>query len=307
MKLDRATGKCIYSAPCGMSGCIDYNINIDEAFAAYNKASGGQFDGDTADEVAVFRFGDGKVFSIGCECEIRGGGGLISPLHIHHCELHRAKSAPRGWKSVEGGAQSADMEAFTKMIDGFHAIADALRQAGYKVDVEGGGAACTFLSINLPDGRVLHLGDINDTWCFDVYPDQKAVEEGENGEGQDLGVPREITEPATIVAAFQAALGKMNQVEAVAKEFSIVLREWLQPWEMEAVLKSNRESGLEQDSVCASHDHCDANMAMAEAFRRLSLQTGIDEGLTDAEKQAATDLWNAAWSMAKRREFAVTA
>lgn len=93
MKLDRATGKCIYSAPCGMSGCIDYNINIDEAFAAYNKESGGQFDGDTADEVAVFRFGDGKVFSIGCECEIRGGGGLISPLHIHHCHLHGGKTS----------------------------------------------------------------------------------------------------------------------------------------------------------------------------------------------------------------------
>lgn len=53
-------------------------------------------------------------------------------------------------------------------------------------------------------------------------------------------------------------------VEA-AKRFDAVLREWLTPAEYRAVLCMNRTAAY-ADGVCASHDYCDANMAMAEAL-----------------------------------------
>lgn len=81
---------------------------------------------------------------------------------------------------------------------------------------------------------------------------------------------------------------------------------------------ANETSGY----ICHSHDFCDANMAMYEAFEHLGLKTNIDcEGWEEwsewdstsssvrgeltvspenvAKIQAATALWNEAWDMAK--------
>lgn len=102
-------GKTTYSAPCGMKGCIDYNKKISEAIAEYNQQEGTGFDAMSPRDVACFFLGDGimgKVTRIGCGCEIRGGGNLICPLHIHFCELH--SGVPKGWESVQGGAALAD-------------------------------------------------------------------------------------------------------------------------------------------------------------------------------------------------------
>lgn len=62
--------------------------------------------------------------------------------------------------------------------------------------------------------------------------------------------------------------------------------------------------------VCASHDYCDANVFMAEAFEAVTLKAPVSSFETDAqgnaidpeeEKQANIDsaLWSEAWGIAK--------
>jgi hypothetical protein len=46
--------------------------------------------------------------------------------------------------------------------------------------------------------------------------------------------------------------------------------------------------------ICASHDFCDANMPMAEAFE------GLMGREIDTQSDADVALWNEAWSIAKR-------
>lgn len=87
-------GKTTYSPKCDQPGCIDYNVSISEGIAAYNAENGTAFDPMRRRDVACFHLGDGimgKVTRINCGCEIRGGGNLIAPLHIHYCETHSPK------------------------------------------------------------------------------------------------------------------------------------------------------------------------------------------------------------------------
>lgn len=49
--------------------------------------------------------------------------------------------------------------------------------------------------------------------------------------------------------------------------------------------------------VCHSHDYCDANEAMAEAYRRQDVYSDTDD-------ECPPDLWGAAWAIAKARGFA---
>jgi hypothetical protein len=95
------------------------------------------------------------------------------------------------------------------------------------------------------------------------------------------------------------------KAQAMADKFSEVLRGWLTPEEMAAVIERNRTE--EHPSVCHSHDFCDANEAMAEAFQALMgrdvlLIGDIDTAGLEAVN-ADSDLWGAAWDLAKRNEF----
>ena len=55
-------------------------------------------------------------------------------------------------------------------------------------------------------------------------------------------------------------------------------------------------------AVCASHDYCDANMAMSEASDNLGLTNPSE--LTDSpEQQKLFTMWGAAWSLAKAGDF----
>lgn len=86
----------------------------------------------------------------------------------------------------------------------------------------------------------------------------------------------------------------------LAGAFVDVLWEQLSDDELQQVKERNKEeafeagyrSKTEQRSVCHSHDFCDANMAMDEAFRRCFGREPDLEGNDD------TALWNAAWEIA---------
>lgn len=83
----------------------------------------------------------------------------------------------------------------------------------------------------------------------------------------------------------------------LAHEFSRILRDWLTEDEIEQVIERNAE--VDDPAVCASHDFCDANMAMYEAFERVMGHP------IDTRKKADVAVWDKAWNMAKASDFAV--
>jgi hypothetical protein len=88
----------------------------------------------------------------------------------------------------------------------------------------------------------------------------------------------------------------------LANAFSEVIHRWLTPAE---IAEANRQNKIHRG--CATHDYCDANMAMNEAFERVMLREFVfyDEDLPHTEKlnEQDTDLLNAAWDLARENEF----
>lgn len=96
-----------------------------------------------------------------------------------------------------------------------------------------------------------------------------------------------------------------KQREAVAKAFSAVLNRWLSRKQWAELLEKNKG----ETDACSSHDYCDANMAMDEAFR-VVLARGVllpcdIEGNKAKEEEHArqTELWGSAWTLAKEKNF----
>lgn len=82
----------------------------------------------------------------------------------------------------------------------------------------------------------------------------------------------------------------MTLEERIAQEFINVLRTHVTDAEWSCILAAN--SAETDPRVCHSHDFCDANMAMAEAFRRCGL------GEVDLQDDNMIALWNKAWDIA---------
>lgn len=87
--------------------------------------------------------------------------------------------------------------------------------------------------------------------------------------------------------------------------FCDVLNEWLTPAEKAEVLRlNNTEHNL---SICHTHDFCDANQAMLDAwelvFGKDEAPSVITAGTTDDQKEFDNSIWNAAWSKARAMQF----
>lgn len=107
-----------------------------------------------------------------------------------------------------------------------------------------------------------------------------------------------------------------TEPERIAKAFADILGDWLTANQWAEMLAKNASPAY-GGPVCASHDYCDSNMAMAEAFESVmgrepasSFETHYDatagEHVADnpaEEAQCTADsaLWNAAWTIAKPR------
>jgi hypothetical protein len=88
---------------------------------------------------------------------------------------------------------------------------------------------------------------------------------------------------------------------ALANAFVAVLTEWLTPEQMFQVRRRNAQRTSEL--VCHSHDFCDANMAMDQAFKKVIGRDPLDYLNHDEEgsmDEADVALWNAAWEYAVR-------
>lgn len=92
-----------------------------------------------------------------------------------------------------------------------------------------------------------------------------------------------------------------DNVNRLAHAFATALRATLSPTEMADVLQRNASG--EYDGACASHDFCDANLVMADAFRDVMGRDILrDDGPpTDAD----CTLWNAAWTKAHLEGFPI--
>lgn len=101
----------------------------------------------------------------------------------------------------------------------------------------------------------------------------------------------------------------VNGVSAIvlAKAFCKEMRETFAyaPENLVEILKRNKEEP--SDAICHSHDFCDANVVMDEAGKSVGIELCPNEvngeiiGILHTE--AYTDIWNEAWSLAKRAEF----
>lgn len=99
----------------------------------------------------------------------------------------------------------------------------------------------------------------------------------------------------------------MNQIEQLAREFSLKLRHYLSDHEMSQVISLNTAD--EDPEICHSHDFCDANQIMFEAFFKVFNRSCILDADPEKEPELAAvakkdvDSINAAWTMAKENKF----
>ncbi len=98
-----------------------------------------------------------------------------------------------------------------------------------------------------------------------------------------------------------------ENADKLATAFVKTLTEWLTAKELTKVRIDNARFRERGDAlVCASHDVCDANMAMLEAFRATFDRApycadDVDAGTcTDAEVETECALWCEAWALADR-------
>lgn len=82
---------------------------------------------------------------------------------------------------------------------------------------------------------------------------------------------------------------------AVSREFVSVLREWLTDAEWAEMIARNKTPAYHGE-ICASHDFCDANMAMQAAFEKVM---GREFAANTEAEDIDFPLWNAAWKMAR--------
>lgn len=95
----------------------------------------------------------------------------------------------------------------------------------------------------------------------------------------------------------------------LAREFVRTILRWLTPDEVAELRLRNATPEYAGSNACATHDFCDANMALDEAYRTTTGRELIDDmqtadGDTAEEQDAAWwDYINGAWDLAKSADF----
>jgi len=84
-------------------------------------------------------------------------------------------------------------------------------------------------------------------------------------------------------------------VDRIARDFVVVLREGETDQTWAEMRRRNVE--LIGTGACASHDFCDANMVMSDAFERHMGHTA------DGDSERDASIWSDAWRLAQRRDL----
>lgn len=94
--------------------------------------------------------------------------------------------------------------------------------------------------------------------------------------------------------------GSKEELSKIANKFSELLLEEIGKEKLDEVVSLNKEE--ENDDICHSHDFCDANVLMAEAFAAVGIDLDKDFPAILQNKEIL-DIWNQAWALAKSNEF----
>jgi len=91
-----------------------------------------------------------------------------------------------------------------------------------------------------------------------------------------------------------------DQVTAIAEAFSEVMRQWLSRDEFAEMKRLNETDPDYANGACASHNYCDANMAMMEAFDHVMGHNMIPTDADGEISEQDTAIWNEAWELARK-------
>lgn len=102
-------------------------------------------------------------------------------------------------------------------------------------------------------------------------------------------------------------------VRQLSDAFTTVIQEWLSTAELKQMRRRNHVFNMDS-GVCASHDYCDANMAMEEAFKRVTGQNTAQLSRRDRSKEGCDrtctclsntclHMWTEAWHLSKSKGF----
>ena len=126
-----------------------------------------------------------------------------------------------------------------------------------------------------------------------------------NGHGcgfWDRGYPDEVADPLKAACkAFGEYYGRDGfdqtylTAALIARKFSELLRLYISESGIRAIIERNKTP--EYKDCCASHDFCDSNVFMTEAFEEVTKEEFEPQDTDQA------DLWNEAWRIAKEKEF----
>lgn len=96
-----------------------------------------------------------------------------------------------------------------------------------------------------------------------------------------------------------------TQAKSISNKFNEIINREFTSIQLADVIAKNNTS--EYAGCCATHDYCDANMLMDEAFQEIMQREFIffnDEQLeTQQQNQDDTDLLNEAWYISKANNF----
>lgn len=88
----------------------------------------------------------------------------------------------------------------------------------------------------------------------------------------------------------------LPDTNTLASEFVIIVREWLTPDRCREIDRLN--AAEDNPQICHSHDFCDPNQAMIDAFARFNVEL-------DPHNDDHVNLMDAAWAVAKISGFGV--
>lgn len=100
-----------------------------------------------------------------------------------------------------------------------------------------------------------------------------------------------------VYADLQRESERALQAQAIAQTFADNLRSDLSPEQWEAMRARNASSEYGK-GVCASHDFCDANMPMQDAWESVMWRQFLPDDAPPSDADCA--LWNEAWTIARR-------
>lgn len=146
---------------------------------------------------------------------------------------------------------------------------------------------------------VVFIETVRGSWCF---RDSDVAWNGSLSDPENDDVSGEIETDISTEGHSPALIARAIAVALLAWEFSESLKDYLTYNQLRETVTRNATEPAES-GVCHSHDYCDANMNMLEAFADLGLPNPSEFVSTDDQYDAAISLWNDAWDIANRKQF----